>query len=312
MNNTINFLNPHNSFSKKIKLTGKNISKIFWWFAKRISLIFALILIVVIVFLIGIFLPKQVINNSVRTGIYLGDEVWSGDINITGDTTIIGDLFILPGTNIKFNVSDDKASGGLSNNPLSDINDPTKTEGYSKTHSSLTVLKRIVAAGTDDKKITFTSNANVKNFADFESITYWGDGSTFDNIIVEYSRSGLVPQGDQPNSIIKNSIFRNNFWSGLSLNESTVNVENNLIQNCGLTCIQITGGKSDIENNKIEDCNVGIDVKGGVPIIKDNTIIKCKSGIMVGKGLLPHLDNNTVIVNKGPSLIWKYNNFIYN
>ena len=282
---------------------------------------FAVILIIlaaiIALVLVGIFAFKffstEQISNTTRSGQYFGNQIWSGEITITGDTNILGDLTILPGTTVKFAVEDDQHSGDEVPADGYNDRDPTRLKSYTTTHSSLFVGKKLIAKGSVDKKITFTSASNKPNLADWESLVFLGDGSILDDVVVEYSRNGINPIGDQPNSVIQNSIVSHTLWGAISTAESTIQILNNQLSDCGHEGIDVVHkGSQVIKGNTIEDCHAGIVVLGGTSVIEDNIIRNCGDGISVDPGASPKLSNNTIIPALPESTReWRYGSFAY-
>lgn len=241
-------------------------------------------------------------------------EVWSGTVTITGDTGIDGDLIIEAGTVVKFVVGDDQKGGnGIEADGYND-KDPTRLANYEQSHASLSFMGKVTAIGTKENPITFTSAAKKPNHADWEGITFHGDGSTFEHIILEYSRHGLSPMGEHANSIVKNSTFRNNFWAGISGNDSSIQIISNQFSGSGHEAIDIQDGSSKavIKNNVIKNCHTGIVVLGGSPEIKNNTMTNVGNGIHVTENATPVLSGNKITLAPDDSkLEWRYGDFAY-
>jgi len=78
---------------------------------KKIAILFFLVLFLAAGFFAFKFFSTEQVSNAKISGIYLGNQVWSGEIIITGDTEILGNLTVLPGTTVKFAVGDDQKKG---------------------------------------------------------------------------------------------------------------------------------------------------------------------------------------------------------
>ena len=283
---------------------------------KKIAIFF--IIIFIALFAIGglfalKFFSTEKVSNATRSGIYFGNQVWSGEITITGDTNLIGNLTILPGTIVRFDVGDDTHSGDEVPADGYNDRDPTRLKSYTTTHSSLFVDKKLIAKGTQDKKITFTSGSQSPHLADWESLMFGGDGSILDNVIVEYNRNGINPIGDQPHSIIQNSIVRHVLWGTISSAQSTIQIINNNLSDCGHEGVDaVHKGSQIIKDNVIEDCHAGIVVIGGTSIVEGNTIKNCGGDISVDPAASPKLSNNKIIPASSDSKReWRYGNFAY-
>ena len=259
------------------------------------------------------FFSTEKVTNAKRSGTYVGNQVWGGEITITGDTNIIGNLTILSGTIVRFEIGDDTHSGDEVPRDGYNDRDPTRLKSYTTTHSSLFIDKKLIAKGTSNKKIIFTSAAKNPHLADWEALIFQGDGSILDNVIVEYNRNGINPIGDQPHSVIQNSIVQHVLWGTISSAESTIQIMNNHLSDCGHEGIDVVHkGSQIITGNIIEDCHAGIVVIGGSSTIEGNTIRNCGGDISVDYNASPKLSNNTVVPPPlGSTREWRYGNFAY-
>ncbi len=271
----------------------------------------AMVALVLTGFVFVLFSTSEIKNIS-RSGFYLGNQVWSENIEITGDTTILGNLTVLPGTFVRFVVGDDQKTGDeVPADGYNDL-DPTRLRSYSTTHSNLLVLRKIIAIGTKDAPITFTSASKTPTYADWEALLFSGNGSRLDSVIVEYSRNGVNPIGRQPNSVLQNSIVRHTLWGAVSSGSSPIQVLNNQLSDCGHEGVDIQSGSQIVRGNTIEDCHAGIVVLGGSPVIEDNRISNVSDGIHVGEQATPIMKNNEIILaSPEQEREWRYGEFKY-
>jgi hypothetical protein len=171
---------------------------------------------------------KHIKNTSI-SGKINENQIWSGDILITGDTHISGDLTILPGTTISFVVGDDVGWGNeIAPDGYNDL-DPTRLKSYETTHSDLSVTGKLIAKGTPDKKIRFTSAAAKPDYADWVGIHVGADNSIMEYCIIEWSRHGIGLGNNIPNTIIQNNIINYTFWGSISSGHSSAQIYNNEI-----------------------------------------------------------------------------------
>jgi len=261
--------------------------------------------------------PKKVSNQSI-SGVQIRSQIWSGEITVTGDVTVFGNLTILPGTKIKFVVSDDKKRGGVEVPPDGYLDlDPARLTSYGKTHSGLTIFGKLSAVGTPEKRILFTSAAENPKIADWDCLSPLGDGSLIEYATIEYMKVGIAPGPNTPHSIFRNNIVRYSWWGNISTNWSGAQVYNNEVYETGHEGIDVQGGNPIIEGNTIYNCNVGIVVLRGSAIVRNNKIINCggglyNTGIHVGKDATPILENNYFEPAPPDSdLKWCYENFCY-
>ncbi|OGI19259.1 MAG: hypothetical protein A3J06_03865 [Candidatus Moranbacteria bacterium RIFCSPLOWO2_02_FULL_48_19] len=273
-----------------------------------ISVIIAVTIVGIVVY--KYFSTTQKSNTSV-SGWFIGNQIWNGDIYVTGDVEILGNLTVLPGATIKFSVGDDRHKGDEVPTDGFNDKDPTRLKSYTTTHSSLFVLKKFIAKGTKDRPIIFTSAASKPNLADWEAIIFQGDGSIVENIIVEYTRNGINPIGEQPNSVIQNSISRHAMWGAISAANSNIKIINNNLSDAGHEGIDLKfNGNQEVVGNTINDCHTGIASIAGSQLIKNNIITNCGDGVYIDAQSSATSINNTFVPAPAESQrIWRYGNY---
>jgi parallel beta-helix repeat protein len=240
------------------------------------------------------------------------NQTWSGEVLITGDVFIRGDLTILPGTIIRFEVGDDQNTGEeIEPDGYNDL-DPTRLLEYEKVHSGLYVSGKLTAVGTPDEWILFTSAAEEPNYADWVSVGFGGDGSIIEYCIVEWSRNGITPGRNQPNTIIRNNVINYTLWGSISSGYSGAHIYNNEIWETGHEGIDVQGNDPLIENNVIHNANAGIVILSGSAIVRNNTMINVGGGIHVARGATPTLENNHIeYAPEDSTMEWRYGDFAY-
>ena len=255
--------------------------------------------------------PGTRIGQEISGG-FRGNQTWSGEILITGDVGIDGSLTILPGTIVRFTVGDDQGSGEeIAADGFND-NDPTRLLKYEKAHSGLYVTGKLIAVGTADEQILFTSAAEEPNYADWVSIGFGGDGSIIENCVVEWSRNSITPGRNQPNTIIKNNLIKNTYWGGIGGGFSGAQILDNEIIEAGHEGIDVQGGNPVVENNIIKNAHAGIVILNDSAIVRNNTMINVGGGIHVDDRATPILENNSVeLAPKNSTKEWRYEDFAY-
>lgn len=278
---------------------------------RKIFIFIGTILFIITGFILIKYFSTEKISNAKRSGVYIGSQVWSGEIAITGDTEILGNLTILPGTIVKFEVGDDQKRGDEIERDGFNDNDPTRLKSYTTTHAGLFVLGKLIAQGTKDRKIIFTSNASKPYLADWEAVVWQGDGSIIDNVIVEYTRNGLNPIGRQPNSVIQNSISRHAMWGAISSANSNIKIIDNYLSDAGHEGIDLkSDGNQEVSGNIIDDCHTGIASIAGSQLIKNNTITNCGDGVYIDpKSSAVSIDNTFVSAPEDSRRVWRYGNY---
>lgn len=280
--------------------------------SKKIAIVVGIVLLIAVGFIIIKFFSTTKTANAKISGVYFGNQIWSGEITITGDTDIEGNLTVLPGTTVKFVVGDDQRRGDEVEKDGFNDNDPTRLKSYTTTHASLFVLRKLIAQGTADKKIIFTSNATKPYLADWEAIVWQGDGSIIDNVVVEYTRNGLNPIGEQPNSVIQNSISRHSMWGAISAANSNIKIINNHLSDAGHEGIDLKfNGNQEVSGNIIDDCHTGIASIAGSQLIKNNTITNCGDGVYIDpKSSATSIGNTFVSASEDSKREWHYGNYV--
>lgn len=278
---------------------------------KRIILIIGVIVLVAVGIVAVKYFSTSEKTDAKISGNYIGNQVWSGQIIVTGDTNIIGNLTVTPGSTVKFAVGDDQKGGDEV--PADGFNDkdPTRLQSYGETHSSLYVFGKLIAQGAPDKKITFTSASPTPALADWEAVIFRGNGSIVENVIAEYNRNGFNPTGKQPDSVIKNSIFRHTLWGGVSSANSDIQIIGNQFSDNGHEGIDLKyNGPQVVKNNTISDCHTGIASIAGAQIIENNTITSCGDGVMISDQSSAKSINNTFISAPDDSpRVWRYGDY---
>jgi len=156
---------------------------------------------------------------------------------------------------------------------------PICTIEYDKSHIDIT--GRIIAVGTPDEMIVFTSDSTKPSYADWAGILL-RPGSRIEYCLVEYGgRMGIGVQSNIPQDesvLISNCIVRHIFLGGISLG--------------GTTCARVI-------SNEVSDCgSEGISVETGTaPHIAYNTIKYSTVGIATDPGSSATIENNILIDN---------------
>jgi len=213
------------------------------------------------------------------------DEIWSGTIHVTGDIWLDEDvtLTILPGTTALISAGKDDQNRGSAVN-LSESEKKTFgsswTEEYARSH--IEINGRIIAVGTPDEMIVFTSDSPNPNFADWSSIEL-RPGSRMEQCTVEYGgRAGVGIWSSIPsdNSVsISNCVVRHIFMGGIVLG--------------GTTCARVT-------SNEVSDCGsegIAVTPGGGAPYIAYNTVKHTTVGIATAPESFAVIENNILIDN---------------
>lgn len=211
-----------------------------------------LTIVLTLTFLLAANVTSAQINTS---GVLTEDTTWSGTVNVLGDVTVPEGitLTVEPGTVVRFAARSDKESSG---------DNSTLTE--------LIINGALIAKGTADNMITFTSELiEYPQPRDWLGILFIKHNdplkhtvnSVIDHCIVEYAREGIncgwgghyIPA---PN--ITNSIIRKNSNYGLYLGAYNSIVRGNTIEDNGRVGIYVGYSNPTIDGNKITRNEHGI------------------------------------------------------
>jgi Right handed beta helix region/Periplasmic copper-binding protein (NosD) len=170
------------------------------------------------------------------------DVTWNGTLplNILSSITVKGTdgednittLTLNPGQELRFGANLQLIIGGTSGAPGA-----------------------LIAVGTTEKNITFTSSAEKPAPSDWYGVYFYATAdasSTIENSIVEYAGYGS--------------------YGAIQTNSSSPSIKNNIVKNNGSFGIQIQNGSPVIDGNSVSNNNnYAINVKSGSPVITNNT-----------------------------------------
>ena len=278
---------------------------------KKVLYVLAVFIVLIIIFTVYKYFSTVQKSDISISGWFIGNQVWSGDIYVTGDIVVLGNLTVLPGTMVRFSVGDDRHWGDEIPPDGFNDKDPTRLKSYSTTHSSLFVLKKFIAKGDQVNPIVFTSAAQKPDLADWEAIIFRGNGSIIDNVIVEYTRNGINPIGEQPNSVIQNTISRHALWGTISSANSNLKIINNHLSDAGHEGIDLKfNGNQEVSGNIIDDCHTGIASIAGSQIIKNNIITNCGDGVYISpESSATSIGNIFTPAPNESQRVWKYEDY---
>ncbi|MBI2426459.1 MAG: right-handed parallel beta-helix repeat-containing protein [Candidatus Kerfeldbacteria bacterium] len=218
------------------------------------------------------------------------DQIWSGNIHVSGDINVSKGrtLTILPGTIVNVAaMSDDQGGGKDHPHDPPFPKDPDRTE----TKSTQIIIKGTInAIGTQDKKITFTSDSAQPTPYDWDGL-YITRGR-LEYVIIEYARYNNLQETSDV--VIANSTIRNALECCLCIGHAkpiSPEILNNDIYNCGHEGIDNGGGSAIIKGNNfhVENPDIQPDPATGrvgvvvyqntYPTIEDNQFEKLRRAI---------------------------------
>jgi hypothetical protein len=147
---------------------------------------------------------------------------------------------------------------------------------------SMTVNGRIIADGTNDRMILFTSNNLNASVGKWGTIKINGiKQSSITNCIIEYGTNGTTFESGSLN--FQNNIVRSN-QNGITINGGSVTIENNEITNNTVSGVNIAGGSQvTVQNNHINSDGDGVvltgNLMGNINIAQNNVFLNNGTGI---------------------------------
>ncbi|MGA2768274.1 MAG: right-handed parallel beta-helix repeat-containing protein [Candidatus Bathyarchaeia archaeon] len=181
---------------------------------------------------------------------------------------------------------------------------------------SITVNGRIVADGTDDRMILFTSDSLNASTADWGTILINGtQQSSITHCVIEYGTDGVTLESGSLN--LENNFLRFNS-NGVVVTGGSIIIENNEIANNTMDGINLAGDSQvTIENNLISSNGDGIvlagNLTGTINITQNNILLNGQSGIVLGADAFSDmaiLQNNVSLNNNGFSVTTNASTYI--
>ncbi len=236
------------------------------WFIRFILILISMI--ITIWFLVAAFprvLPTANLSSTSKWGIILSNEHWSGEIKIVGDiwalpgTTVTID----PGTKITVASSGDKFNQhylpwGLKSglNTGGDWFGVKNGELFWDESEKIQIrLSRVIALGTKEQPIIFTSDHDSLNPYDFNVIS--AVSGVFDHVHASNYRRFLLGNG----VIVVNSVFKSAGECSLCAEYTSPTISNNIFEGSLRSHILVIGGDPKISDNLFSQGSpVGIEI----------------------------------------------------
>ena len=260
--------------------------------------------------------PEPEPTEITTSGHITEDETWSGTVHVTGEIFIEegATVTILPGTTVLFTAHQDDqhfGAAGQLDEWIAQHNDPTWTLEYAESH--ITVRGRIVARGTPEDMIVFTSDSPTPDAGDWQQL-HLGHGSVIEYCIIEYGRVGIdVPEETGDSILISHNIIRHILWTsiGTHSHSSPTITYNEIFHGGGHGGITVLGEGSSplIAHNIIKECKAGIGIlENSSPVVEYNVFVdNDTAGIGVNRaGDSTVIRYNTISCPNGPSMHTTY------
>jgi parallel beta-helix repeat protein len=214
------------------------------------------------------------------------DTTWQGEVLVTGDVYVpVGiTLTVLPGTVVKFVKIDPSGPGNLFG-----VDSPYYPQ------AELIVTGRLLARGTAEKPIVFTSAEKKPDLADWGSLNFLGSkGNLVEHCRIEYAYNGVHAHGAEVR--VSDSVFRNNAVAISVKKEEEAKGTPGFGVSADLT---VTGCL-------LEDNKGGINVRTSRAVIRHNTLRNNKFfGIWVKEECSGEIRNNDISANKKGIFFYK-------
>lgn len=170
---------------------------------------------------------------------------------------------------------------------------------------SLIVSGRIVANGTKDKMIQFTTNDPTHNTT-WQTIYLNGpQPSSFINCVIEYGTNGTTVENG--NVEIQDSFVESNVGNGIVVNSGNASIKNCEVANNNLTGIFIAdGAQITVDSNIISSNSEGVRISGGTQVnVRKNIVESNKDGIVLANHLIGSIDveQNNITLNKQSGIV---------
>lgn len=229
-----------------------------------------LLLLATAVFLCGTVL--------VRAEVIETDTVWSGDVLITGKVLVdkTATLLIMPGSRLRFS-------------PI--------PAGSEKGGGRLIVSGRLIAQGTAESPILFTSAAVSPQSGDWEGLRFEKAGSLVNRLdfcIIEYARAGI--NGRSSSLQVATTQFRNN-QTGVSARSGFIGSLFDCLFTANLVGVRFEqNNQMRVVNSRIDkNQNSGIICSNSSPIVQNSLITSNGAdGIACLRSSSPLIDNNLI------------------
>ncbi|MEM2338087.1 MAG: PKD domain-containing protein [Candidatus Bathyarchaeia archaeon] len=151
---------------------------------------------------------------------------------------------------------------------------------------SLIVNGKLVAKGTDDKWVRFTSNKDDSKTGDWGTLLFngtWQSSSLLEYCVVEYGTNGITVNGGTVT--LRKSVIQLNLKNGIEVLKGSITVEQNVIRNneAGIT---VSGGDVTIHGNDLTLNEDGIVLTGNlstssVTVYQNNIFSNKNDGVSI-------------------------------
>jgi len=236
--------------------------------------------LLVTILIISFMLNADALTTS---GVISKEETWSGEVILTGDVTVTGKLTVLPGTVIKCKPESDDQKSGADGNLIELIIDG----------------EELIASGTEEKRIVFTSAAGTPAKGDWYGIRHLRGIVTLQYCDESFGVTGYRAEVYKPKKVEYCS-FKDNSDKGVSLATSSVLTDCNFAGNSigvyyekettlvRLERCEVKGNSSDGVSGqgpiRLENCTIVRNGGAGVVVGWDHTTATVSNCTITGNG----------------------------
>src|SRR3989338_7813891 len=238
----------------------------------RLCIVMAVVILILSLFIVAFASIQKSVFNEKVSGIIIRPQLWDGNITVVGDVFVVPwiSLTIAPGTIILFEKDTDIEGTDWTkwaDDYIIEHNDPTGKEGYGESHFE--IAAKIIAMGTKENPIIFTSAQTKKEYADWDQLVLFS-GSILENVDLSFAHNGINLDGE--GVVIKNSIIHNSLWSCIDVFSTDNLIEGNEVYHCWHQAIGFKApGKNVVKGNDIHDSQLSVNCEFGAnPEVKDN------------------------------------------
>jgi len=212
------------------------------------------------------------------------DTTWSGTIVLTGDVVVDAGvtLTILPGTRIVVTAGmDDTGQSQLG--PADDMTrtDPTGDpeaggDEYHRTHIAINAQGRIVAKGTAEKPIVFTSSSTTPHYTDWIGIT--AREGEFEYVVVEWCINGIYSV-DGGSRFTLDHVNVRHVWAAATGFQylapgALAYVRHSTLEDCGHEAVDThSPGMLEVAYNVIRGCQAGLNLHDDITLNAHHNVI---------------------------------------
>jgi len=199
------------------------------------------------------------------------DLHWEGTVRLDRSTYILPwqTLTIAAGTRIEFAKGSDIPGTPWSPHAdayIKDHDDPTGRVGYGLGHHEL--FGKIVALGTKENPVLFTSEAADPEYADWSQVIL-STGSRLENVTVEYAHNGLLVKGDDV--VLRNIVVRDSLWSCIDIFGARAQLRDIEASHCWHQAIGFKAGNGGLVSGAyLHDSNLAVNCEGGANPVLEN------------------------------------------